>query len=215
MKKSIIFKNIIILILLTFVSIINAQTKMSKLEINNITLQNNPSKLSTQLKRSGFSKKNVVSAEKFIGSDSLGQFEIYLIEESFSKTNDISDGVSAFYYQAKRKGKVIASTELAFDSENNYAIGEKEIQIRKSAPQSTQKVGDFTTCFPSLLSTAMDCKNFASSLANCIRNCPKNKKNRPKFSCILLCVIQKSPSGFSCVKDAVKLTTCIIEQCAN
>ena len=196
------------------------QIPLTKLEIKAIKSKKESAMLQKQLSEIKFSKSKIVTAEKFIGVDSIGSFELILIEESYTNPSSKEEEISTIYFEAKRAKKVEANLIFGFDSKFDYLVGEKQITKRQSVqrPASAMSVqsDDIMTCIrKNGISAYASCSNYAKLLSTCVKGCPKNKKGRPKPSCTLGCVIRTSPSGFVCYKDAVALSLCLIELFKN
>jgi len=184
---------------------IQKKTLNSK-EIAHVISTNESKEFGQQIAKNGFRKTKVNTAEKYFGVDSIGAFEIILIEEKFVKGKAELNSVN---FQAKRSNKLVYSKVFGYDEEKEYQVGKAGLEVIESSASPHRK-NDFTTCFAGTISNFSQCKEFTNSLTSCIKNCPKNPKGRPKLGSILGCIFYTGSAGITCVKNVVGLASCIV-----
>lgn len=178
--------------------------QLSEQETARITGQGESARLSRQIEGAGYQSGKTETAAKFVGKDDVGAFEIIVIERSYAPTARGKSAFSTYYYEARRGKSTVGSRLVAFDDEAEYKAGASKLE--KTA--SSAKLSD---CYPKFIASYSSCSSMASSIKSCINGCPKNNKGKPKFFCVVGCVLSNAKKISGCVKNVIGLTNCIID----
>lgn len=184
--------------------------KMTPQEVNAILNQGESPQLNRQIVAEGYEAASTVTATKYVGTDSVGAFEIIVIEQSYRTSDKKKSEIGTHYYQAKRGNTILKTRQVAFDNNTEYQAGKLKLQVVPVAPVA-QGTNALSACFSKFIVSWSSCSAAGNSIKSCINGCPKNNKKKPKFGCAVGCVLSNAKQFKSCITNVVALTNCVID----